>query len=64
MLIFLCRHPDAVAIVTGDFDPTSTEFSEGHRKRFSGLKQIVNFPTRQSSILDWCLVNVKDLACS
>ena len=59
---FLCRHPDAAVIVTGDFNPTSTGFSDSHLKRISGLKQIINFPTRQNSILDWCLVNVKDLA--
>ena len=59
---FLCRHPDAAVIVTGDFNPTSTGFSESHLKRVSGLKQIVNFPTRQSSTLDWCLVSVRDLA--
>ena len=58
---FLRRHPDAAVIVTGDFNPTSTGFSETHLKRISGLKQIINVPTRQSSILDWCLVNVKDL---
>ena len=49
---FLCRHPDAVVIVTGDFNPTSTGFSESHLKRFSGLIQIVNFPTRQSFTLE------------
>ena len=59
---FLCRHPDAAVIVTGDFNPTSTGFSESHLKRVSGLKQIVDFPTRQSSTLDWCLVSVRDLA--
>ena len=58
----MCRHPDAAVIVTGDFNPTSTGFSESHLKRVSGLKQIVNFPTRQSSTLDWCLVSVRDLA--
>ena len=59
---FLCRHPDAVVIVTGDFNPTSTRFNDKHLKRISGLTQIINVPTRQNSILDWCLVNVKALA--
>ena len=27
---FLCRHPDAVVIVTGDFNPTSTGFNDKH----------------------------------
>jgi hypothetical protein len=56
---FLCRHPDAVVIVTGDFNPTSTGFNDKHLKRISGLTQIINVPTRQNYILDWCLVNVK-----
>jgi hypothetical protein len=59
---FRCRHPDAIVIVTGDFNPTSTGFNDKHLKRISGLTQIINVPTRQNSILDWCLVNVKALA--
>jgi hypothetical protein len=47
---FFYRHPDAVVIVTGDFNPTSTGFNNKHLKRISGLTQIINVPTRQDSI--------------
>ena len=59
---FLCRHPDAVVMVTSDFNPSSTGFNEKHLKIIYVLSQIINVPTRQNSILDWCLVNVKALA--
>ena len=47
----------AAVIVTGDFNPPSTGFSESHLKRISGLEQIIKV-----LFLNWCLVNVKDLA--
>ena len=56
----LSRHPDALVMVTGDFNPISTGFDEKRLKRLSGLRQIINVPTRNDAILDWCLVNLKE----
>ena len=53
---YLSHHPDALVMVTGDFNPVSTGFDE----KLSGLRQIVNVPTRNDAILDWCLVNLKE----
>ena len=57
---YLSRHPDALVMVTGDFNPVSTGFDDKLLKRLSDLRQIVNVPTRNDAILDWCLVNLKD----
>ena len=56
----LSRHPDALVMVTGDFNPISTGFDGKRLKRLSGLRQIINVPTRNDAILDWCLVNLKE----
>ena len=42
------------------YNPVSTGFDEKLLKRLSGLRQIVNVPTRNDAILDWCLVNLKE----
>ena len=39
---FLRDHPDALILVTGDFNPTSTGFDEKHVKGLSDLSQIVD----------------------
>ena len=57
---YLSRQPDALVMVTGDFNPIRTGFDEKRLKRFSGLRQIINVPTRNEAILDWCLVNLKE----
>ena len=51
---FLRDYPDALVLVTGDFNPMRTGFDEKHVKRLSGLSQIVDVTTRENSILDWC----------
>ena len=57
---YLSHHPDALVMVTGDFNPVSTGFAEKLLKRLSGLRQIVNVPIRNDAILNWCLVNLKE----
>ena len=57
---YLSRYPDALVMVTGDFIPVSTGFDEKFLKRLSGLRQIINIPTRNNAILDWCLVNLQE----
>ena len=59
--IFLRDHPEALVIVTGDFNSPSTGIKERRFQRLSGLRQIIDIPTREKSILDWCLVNLKDV---
>ena len=38
---FLRNHPDALVLVTGDFNPTSTGFDVNRVKRLTGLSQMV-----------------------
>ena len=56
---FLSLHPDTLVIVIGDFNPVSTSFDEKQIKRLTGLSQIINVPTRNNAILDWCLTDNK-----
>jgi hypothetical protein len=56
---FLRNHPDALVLVTGDFNPTSTGFNVNRVKRLAGLSQIILVTTRDNSILDLCLTNMK-----
>jgi hypothetical protein len=58
---FLRNQPDALVLVTGDFNPTSTGFDVNRVKRLTGLSQIIRVTTRDNSILDWCLTNMKNL---
>ncbi len=58
---FLSKHPDSLIIITGDFNPTSTGFNANRIKQLTGLRQVINVPTRENSILDWCLTNMSDL---
>ena len=39
---YLSRHPDALVMVTGDFNLVGASFDEKLLKRLSGLRQIVN----------------------
>ena len=57
---FLQLHPNALVLVTGDFNPRSTGFDAKHVKRLVGLSQIIKVATRGDVILDWCLTNSKD----
>ena len=56
---FLRNHPDALLLITGDFNPSSTGFDVRMVKRIAGLTQIINVKTRGNAILDWCLTNAK-----
>ncbi len=57
---FLQLHPDALVLVTGDFNFRSTGFDANYIKRITGLSQIVKVATRADAILDWCLTNSRD----
>ena len=57
---FLQLHPDALVLVTGDFNFRSTGFDANYIKRSTGLSQIVKVATRADAILDWCLTNSRD----
>ena len=53
-------HPNALIIVTGDFNTSSTGLKLKDLTHTNNLTQIVNFPTRDSGILDWFLTNRPD----
>ena len=53
----LNKYPDALIVLTGDFNPSSTNISLSNLARGCGLTQLVKVPTRGNNILDWCLVN-------
>ena len=55
---FLQLHPDALILVTGDFNFRST--GANHIKRTTGLSQIIKVATRADAILDWCQTNSRD----
>ena len=57
---FLQLHPDALILVTGDFNFRSTGLDANHIKRITGLSQIIKVATRADVILDWCLTNSRD----
>ena len=51
----LNKYPDALIVLTGDFNPNSTNISLSTLARGCGLTQLVKVPTRGNNILDWCL---------
>ena len=53
----LNKYPDALIVLTGNFNPSSTNISLSNLARGCGLTQLVKVPTRGNNILDWCLVN-------
>ena len=57
---FFQLHPDALILVTGDFNFRSTGLDANHIKRITGLSQIIKVATRADAILDWCLTNSRD----
>ena len=57
----LTDHPNAHIIVTGDFNPSSTGLKLKDLTHTNNLTQMVNFPTRDSRILDWFLTNRTDV---
>ena len=57
-------HPEGLVLVCGDFNPTSSRITELATRRMTGFTQIINVPTRDSGILDWCLTNHPKLISS
>ena len=57
MDMYLSKHPNAMVILTGDFNPTSTGLCSDSIARPNHLKQLVKFNTRDSGILDWFFTN-------
>ena len=57
---FLELHPDALVLVTGDFNFRSTGLGANHIKRITGLSHIIKIATRADAIFDWCLTNSRD----
>ena len=53
----MIRQPNALVLITGDFNPTSTWFKSKDIAQVSHLKQLVTFKTRDSGILDWLFTN-------
>ena len=53
MDMYLSKHPEAMVILTGDLNPTSTGLCSASIARPNHLKQLVKFNTRDSGILDW-----------
>ena len=56
----LTDHPNALIIVTGDFNPSSTGLKLKDLTHTNNLTQMVNFPTRDSGVLDWFFTNSPD----
>lgn len=54
-------NPNALAIITGDFNPTSTGFDVKDLTHANNVKQMVKFKTRDSGTLDWFLTNMPNL---
>ena len=54
---FLASYPEGMVIISGDFNPTSTRIKSSDVTMATGLRQIVTVPTRNNSILNWCLTN-------
>jgi hypothetical protein len=52
----LNKYPDGI-VLTGDFNPNSTNLSLSTLAWGCGLTQLVKVPTRGNNILDWGLVN-------
>ena len=53
----LNKQPNALVIITGDFNPKSTGFEAKFISQANHLKQLVTFNTRDSGILDWFFTN-------
>ena len=53
----LAKQPNALVLITGDFNPTSTGLKSKDLTQANHLKQLVTFKTRDSGILDWFLTN-------
>ena len=55
--LFLTKHPDALVIITGDFNPNSTNLKACTISRLLGMSQLIKVKTRDTGVLDLCFVN-------
>lgn len=53
----LSKQPNALAIITGDFNPNTTGLRQKDITQPNNLRQLVTFKTRDSGTLDWFLTN-------
>ena len=53
----LIKQPNALVVIAGDFNPTSTSLKLKDLTQSNNLKQIVKFNTRDTGTLDWFLTN-------
>ena len=53
----LRKYPNALTVITGDFNPNSTGLKQSRLTLPNHLKQLVTFNTRESNILDWFVTN-------
>ena len=51
------KQPNALVVLTGDFNPTSTGFQAQYIAGVNPLKQLVSFKTRDTGTLDWFFTN-------
>ncbi len=51
------KYPDALIVLTGDFNTNSTNIPLSTVASGGDLIQLVKVPTRGNNIFDWCLVN-------
>ena len=51
------KYPNALIVITGNFNPNSTGLKQTYLTSPNHLKQLVTFNTRESNILDWFLTN-------
>ena len=54
---FLLKHPNALVMIYGDFNPVSTGLKASLVRQRTSLTQIVNVKTCDTGILDWTLTN-------
>lgn len=54
---FLLKQPNALVLLTGDFNPSTTGFQAKHVCQANQLKQLVTFKTRDTGTLDWFFTN-------
>jgi hypothetical protein len=59
----MSSQPNALIIITGDFNPKSTGLKVKDITQGNQLTQLVKFNTRDSGILDWFLTNRPKLFC-
>ena len=55
--LILSKQPNALVIITGDFNPTSTGFKCKDIAQINHLRQLVKFKTRDTGTLDWFFTN-------